>query len=217
MLHLNPFDLHHDVIHEPLLQTRTFQIHNTSKPSQHLDAQTAATPKACYVCLRPTATVLATTQSVDFFYACDGHLIDPGFATQVGEAGDGVSGVRKLGLSEEEIKKVKEEWEERQRKKKEREKAEKEKAKEEDKDKDKSAESKDKKEKTSPSTPTPSPQPTPVPAPKPTHQRYTLHRDMFAMRLTVHRKRRQTEQAKKIAPKLPSAPHNAIRNNTNLS
>lgn len=171
------------------------------------------------MCSRPTPTVLATSQSVDFFYACDGHLTDPGFATQIGESGDGTSGARKLGLSEEEIQKVKEEWEARQKQKKEKEKAEKakEKAKEDEKEKDKETDGKNKDSKKSSSTSTSTPSPHPTPTPKPVHQRYTLHRDVFAMRLAIHRRRRQTEQAKKIAPSLPSAPHNPLPRDANIS
>ncbi|KAJ2987861.1 hypothetical protein NUW54_g9301 [Trametes sanguinea] len=107
------------------------------------------TPKACYVCHKPTTTVLATINTVDFLYTCDTHLSDPGFASQVGTSSDGVGagGAKKMGLSPEEIAKVKAEWEERQKKKAEKAK-EKEKEKEKDKDgKDSStAEDKDKKE-----------------------------------------------------------------------
>ncbi|THH03646.1 hypothetical protein EW146_g10373 [Bondarzewia mesenterica] len=80
-----------------------------------------ATPKACWVCYKPTTTVLATANTTDFIYACDTHLTDPTFASQIGESGDafGPGGANKLGLSAEEIAKVKEEWEERQRLKKE--------------------------------------------------------------------------------------------------
>lgn len=127
-----------------------------------------------------------------------------------------MSGARKLGLSDAEIQKVKEEWEEKQRKK---EKAEKEKekedAKEKEKDKTKEAEDKSNDSKKAPSPTTSAP--TPSPAPKSTHQRYTLHRDIFAMRLTIHRKRRQTEQAKRVAPTLPSAPHNPLPKDANPS
>jgi len=164
------------------------------------------TAKACYICNKPTTTVLATINTVDFIYTCDSHLTDPGFATQVGESTDGVTGggAKKLGLSAEEIAKVKEEWEERQKKKqKEKEQTEKEK------DKDKEAKDKDEKkdDKSKSSTPKASTSPTPSPQPStPTHQRYTLHRDIFAMRLAEHRKRRQTTQAKELAPRLPGAP-----------
>jgi hypothetical protein len=46
--------------------------------------------------------------------------------------------------------------------------------------------------------------------PTPAHQRYTLHRDFFAMRLAEHRKQRQTSQAKALAPRLPGAPRGGL-------
>ncbi|KAH8106314.1 DUF1742-domain-containing protein [Cristinia sonorae] len=166
------------------------------------------TPKACYVCRKPTSTVLATINTVDFIYTCDGHLTDPGFATQVGESSDGASGARKLGLSPEEIAKVKEEWEEKQRKKKEKEK---EKAEDKDKgkEKDETGKQTDKPEKTKTKSPAPS-TPAPSTPTTPTHERYTLHRDIFTLRLTEHRKRRQAAQAKELAPRLPGAPRGGV-------
>ncbi|KAI0751484.1 VPS4-associated protein 1 [Daedaleopsis nitida] len=167
------------------------------------------TAKPCYVCNKPTTTVLATINTVDFLYTCDTHLADPGFASQVGTTDDGVGagGAKKMGLSPEEIAKVKAEWEDRQKKK-----AEKAKENEADKDKgkegtDQDKEAKDKKA-TSPSPgawspPTASASPAPA---TPTHQRYTLHRDIFALRLAEHRRRRQAAQAKELAPRLPGVP-----------
>ncbi|KAH9927118.1 VPS4-associated protein 1 [Epithele typhae] len=164
------------------------------------------TEKACYVCHKPTKTVLATLNTTDFLYTCDTHLADPGFASQVGAVSDGVGagGAKKMGLSSEEIAKVKAEWEERQKKK-----ADKAKEKEKDKDKDKDDKEKDgedeKKSKPSPSL-TPATSASPPPAPTPTHQRYTLHRDIFALRLAEHRRKRQAAQAKDLAPRFPGAP-----------
>lgn len=162
--------------------------------------------------------MLATKDSVDFLYTCDSHLKDPGFATAVGDSSDNVAGARKLKLSEEEIQKVKEEYEEKQKLRKEKAKqAAEEASKKEGKDADKEKEKERGKEKDKPSTPSqqpsqssPSPSATPTPS---AHQRYTLHREMFAMRLNVHRKRRQTAQAKEIAPRLPSAPRAPVTNN----
>ncbi|TFK56133.1 DUF1742-domain-containing protein [Heliocybe sulcata] len=178
--------------------------------------RTAGTPKACWICYKPTTTVLATANTTDFIYACDGHLKDPGFASPVGETNDGVDagGAKKMGLSPEEIAKVKEEWEERQKKKKEKEKAkEKEKELEKGKGEDKD-DQQDKKESPpsvkpkSPVSSASSPAPT---SPSQTHQRFTLHRDIFGMRLAEHRKRRQTAQTKEIAPRLPSAPRAPVQ------
>ncbi|KAI9001318.1 VPS4-associated protein 1 [Trametes punicea] len=180
------------------------------------------TPKACYVCHKPTTTVLATINTVDFLYTCDTHLSDPGFASQVGTSNDGVGagGAKKMGLSPEEIAKVKAEWEERQKKKAER-------AKEKEKDKNKDKDEKDaastgedkakgsgkEADKTLPgslSPPSTSTSPTP---PTPTHQRYTLHRDIFALRLAEHRRRRQVAQARELAPRLPGAPATPLPTN----
>ncbi|KAG5726396.1 hypothetical protein E4T56_gene3919, partial [Termitomyces sp. T112] len=66
--------------------------------------RTTATAKGCYVCYKPTTTVLATVGATDFVYTCPVHLTDRGFASV-------------LGLMEEEIGKIKEEWEEKQKKK----------------------------------------------------------------------------------------------------
>lgn len=159
------------------------------------------------MCSRPTTTVLATSNTVDFIYTCDAHLSDPGFASSVGEAGDAAGGARKLGLSSDEIAKIKEEWDEQQRRK-----ADRLKEKQKANDKDKEGDGKDSEKAKAADTKVPgaltssSPSPGPSPTPTASHQRYSLHRDFFAMRLAVHRKRRQTAQAKEIAPRLPSAP-----------
>lgn len=167
--------------------------------------RTVGTPKACDVCYKPTTTVLATINTTDFIYTCDTHLTDPGFASRVGESNDGVEGARKLGLSPEEIAKVKQEWEDQQKRKKE-----KEAAKKKEKD-DKESADKEKQEGKEGKAPgawtaasSSSSRPTPV------HQRFTLHRDMFALRLSEHRKRRQAAQAKLLAPRLPGAPRGGI-------
>jgi hypothetical protein len=131
------------------------------------------------VCYKPTTTVLATINTVDFLYTCPGHLIDPGFATAMGESSDGVGGARKMGMSPEEIAKVKEEWEEKQKKKQEKEKVKEKEKKDESKDGD---EQKDKDKKGTDTKTFKAPgsnSSTPIPQ-TPTHQRFTLHRDYFA-------------------------------------
>lgn len=132
----------------------------------------------------------------------------------MGDSSDNLAGARKLQLSEEEIQKVKEEYEEKQKRRKEKEKqavddAAKKESKEEEKEKEKEKGKTTEKDKSSttgtqrPSQSPPSSSATPTP---PTHQRYTLHREIFAMRLDVHRKRRLNAQAREVAPRLPSAP-----------
>ncbi|KAF8076081.1 VPS4-associated protein 1 [Lyophyllum atratum] len=170
----------------------------------------AGTAKACYVCYKPTTTVLATINTVDFLYTCPGHLADLGFASSLGGV-ENAAGERKAGLTDEEIAKVKEEWEEKQRKKKEKEK-EKEKESEKNKDKKDSDGTKEKESKRedSKSPKIPSSSSTPKTPPTPLHERYALHRDFFAMRQAEHRKRRQTAQAKDLAPRLPGAPSGTV-------
>jgi AAA-ATPase Vps4-associated protein 1 len=172
------------------------------------------------MCYRPTTTVLATLNTTDFLYTCDGHLTDRGFATLI-EPHDAASGTEaKKMVSDEEIHRVKEEWEERQKRAREKEK-EKEKETAGGKDanleggKDANKESDTKKTPT-PKPPPPPPSPIPVPgsstasAAKPTHQRYTLHRDVWSMRLAEHKKKRQTNAVKEVAPRLPMTPRGGV-------
>ena len=102
---------------------------------------------------------------------------------------------------------MKAEWEEKQKRKaemaKEKE-AGKEKGDDKDSEKPKDESSKDK-------TPPKATSPAPSPAPqKLSHEKYTLHRDMFALRTAEHRRRKQTAQVKELAPRLPGAPRSAV-------
>ncbi|GJJ07668.1 hypothetical protein Clacol_001873 [Clathrus columnatus] len=135
---------------------------------------TTATAKSCFICFRPTTTVLATIN------------------TAVEQ--------EKPKVSDEEIKRIKEEWEEKQRRK--------EKAgdKEKDKNSDKDKKESSPKPKSTPPGPTPMPVITTTTTPKPTHERYVLHRSIWAMRLAEHKKKRQATAAKQVAPRLPIAP-----------
>lgn len=115
--------------------------------------------------------MLATIDTTDFLYTCPTHLTDRAFATPIGEAGDGAQGARKLGLSPEEIAKVKQEWEEVQKKKTEKDKAKGGEDKKSDEKGDVANGSKDKAKA--------EPTPTASVSPAPSHERYTLHRDYF--------------------------------------
>lgn len=160
-----------------------------------------ATAKACYICYKPTTAVLATIDTSDFLYTCTTHLSDHGFATRVLEP----ESENKIGISVEEIAKLREEWEEKQKRKKEKEK---EKA-----DKDKTAEGEKKEDdgKSEKLSKVPGSLPTSGSlSPRPTHEKYILHRDIFALRVSEHRRRRQTSQAKDLAPRLPGAPSSSL-------
>lgn len=143
--------------------------------------------------------MLATVNTVDFLYTCAGHLTDSGFATILS-----ANETRSTGVTEDEIAKVKEEWEEKQRKNLERKKKAKEMSQKDDPKKD------DEKEASKSVPSSLSVSPSPAPTPTPTHERYALHRDYFAMRLAEHRKRKKAAQAKNLAPRLPGAPNGAV-------
>lgn len=135
-------------------------------------------------------------------YTCETHLTDPGFATPIASSPSPAASPAPK-LSEEEIKKIAEEWHAKQKAKKEADEAanDKDKAKGTDGDKDKDEAAKPKSPAKKPTTPAPA-----APTPKPAHPQFALHRQIFAMRQTEHRKRRQAAQAKQVAPKLPITP-----------
>ena len=136
------------------------------------------------------------------------HLTDPGFANPV-EGSDSTGGARKPGLSPEEIAKVKQDWEDLQSRKKEKEEAKKKEKDDKEKTENEKADGKEDKETGKQTSKVPgawTPASLTSPPSTPTHQRFTLHRDIFALRLSDHRKRRQAAQAKLLAPRLPGAP-----------
>ncbi|KAI0469261.1 DUF1742-domain-containing protein [Xylaria cf. heliscus] len=103
-------------------------------------ADTAA--KGCEICFKPSTSVLITPDKQDFFYVCPTHLKDRGFCSPIIDH-DAVAAKKKKEMDEE-VERLKKEYEEKLRKKKEKEKeAEKEKEKEKEKDQDKEKDKKD--------------------------------------------------------------------------
>jgi len=110
-------------------------------------------------------------------------------------------------LTAEEIAQIKADWEEKQKSK-----AEKAKEKEPEKDKgdnkdggkskDESSKGKDKSGGTPPKVT--------LPTATPPHEKYALHRNMFALRTAEHRRRKQSAQAQELAPRLPGAPRSTV-------
>jgi hypothetical protein len=168
---------HYHVFLQFVLQAGQSTLASESDRVSLNSRQTAGTAKACYVCYKPTTTVLATLNTVDFLYTCDAHLTDRGFASKVVDE----STPKKDAVSPDEIAKLKKEWEDQQKKKAEKEKAakEKEKEKKDEKDKDKD-ETKPSSSKTSPSDTPSIPGSLSSSPPPASHERYTLHRDFFA-------------------------------------
>lgn len=98
-------------------------------------ADTAA--RACYICHKPSSSVLITPDNKDFFYVCPVHLKDRNFCSAIVDAEE-QEAKRKQEAMAAEIEKVKKEYEEKQRRKKEKSKEkEKEKEKTDGKDEDK--------------------------------------------------------------------------------
>ncbi|KAF2013800.1 DUF1742-domain-containing protein [Aaosphaeria arxii CBS 175.79] len=101
--------------------------------------------KACWICYKPTTSVMITPDNKDFFYICIGHLSDRGFCQPDADEVAAAAARKKKEEMDREIEKVKKEYEEKQRLKKEKRK-EKEKEKDKDKDKDKDAKAKEQEE-----------------------------------------------------------------------
>ncbi|KAI9717473.1 MAG: hypothetical protein M1828_007173 [Chrysothrix sp. TS-e1954] len=79
--------------------------------------------KPCFICHKPTSTVLITPDDRDFFYACPGHLKDVKFATpqdtsNAEDAKKVEEEKKKKEDLEKQIEKVKKEWEEKEKKRK---------------------------------------------------------------------------------------------------
>lgn len=118
----------------------------------------------------------------------------------------------KKGPSAEEIAKIKQEWEEKEKRKKlEKEKKDKEIEKEDDDKGKQEGKGKAPEETKHTEASATAPGQSPTPPPKSTHERYVLHRDIFSLRVAEHRRRRQTAQAKTLAPLFPGTPTNTIR------
>ncbi|EXJ86387.1 hypothetical protein A1O3_03338 [Capronia epimyces CBS 606.96] len=83
----------------------------------HLRTVAEASSKACYVCHKPTAKVLITPDNKDFFYICVSHLNDRGFASPIVDQ-EAEAAKKRKELMDQEIEKIKQEYEEKQRKKK---------------------------------------------------------------------------------------------------
>ncbi len=138
--------------------------------------------------------MLSTVDVADFLYTCETHLSDPGFATEVSDPE-----TSKPRVSVEEIEKIKREYDEKQKSKK-------------------AAtptigtsESKKNGSEESASASQPSPggsgsASTALAEGRQSHRRFTLHRQYFAMRQDVHRRKENMAKLKEVAPKLPRAP-----------
>jgi len=101
--------------------------------------------KACWVCFKPSTSVLITPDNKDFFYICAGHLKDRQFCRADEDEVAAAAAMKAKEELDREIEKVKQEYDEKQKRKKEKRKA-KEKEKGKDKEKNKDAKKNDEEE-----------------------------------------------------------------------
>lgn len=152
--------------------------------------------KACEVCFKPSTSVLVTPENKDFFYVCLSHLKDRGFCSPIIDQ-EAVAAKKKKEMDDE-LERVKNEYEEKQRKKKEKdskkgEESEKSKddekkdTKETDKKDETNSKSKDKAEDKTPSTPEEEP------------RVFSLQKTFYQQRLD---RKRQAEMAKRNRERL---------------
>ncbi|KAI2632129.1 DUF1742-domain-containing protein [Hypoxylon sp. NC1633] len=156
--------------------------------------------KACEVCFKPSTSVLVTPENKDFFYVCVSHLKDRGFCSPIIDH-DAIAAKKKKEMDDE-LDRVKKEYEERLRKKGKDSKQSEDKEKEKEKEKPKENEEKDSKkpekdepkpndkDKTSDDKP-----PTPEEEPRV----FALQRTFFQQRLD---RKRQVEMAKRNRERL---------------
>jgi hypothetical protein len=111
----------------------------------HLRKVAENASKACWICYKPTTSVLITPNNKDYFYICPGHLLDKGFCTPDPDEAAAAEAKKKKDELDAEIEKVKKEYEEKQKLKRDKRKG---KEKEKDKAKDNEAKSKDDEEDT---------------------------------------------------------------------
>ncbi|KAI4870595.1 DUF1742-domain-containing protein [Hypoxylon rubiginosum] len=71
--------------------------------------------KACEICFKPSTSVLITPENKDFFYVCPSHLKDRGFCTPIIDH-EAIAAKKKKEMDDE-VERVKKEYEEKQRKK----------------------------------------------------------------------------------------------------
>ena len=167
--------------------------------------------KACWVCYRPSSTVLITPDQADWFHICPGHLKDRKFAIPQDE--EDLAEKKRQEELEKEIEAVKKEFEEKMRKKMARRKQkeyekEDEKAEKKEEKKDDENEEKEKEAKLSELEKKKEPSKAVIEGPR----IFELHKNFYQMRL---QKKRDAEAAKRAKERMqntqfPSVPSGGL-------
>ena len=103
----------------------------------HLRRVADTASKACFICYKPSASVLITPDSKDFFYVCPSHLKDSNFCTPSAAEAAVLAEKKKQEELDGEIEKIKQEYELKKKKKQEKRQEKNDKDKTDSKDKDK--------------------------------------------------------------------------------
>ena len=106
--------------------------------------------KGCFICYKPTSSVLTTPDNKDYFYICPAHLKDRNFALPTEDEAKAIEEKKKKEALDKEIQLVKKEYEEKLQRKKEKSKkkdAEKDKAEKKEEEQDEAKLEKEKDEK----------------------------------------------------------------------
>ncbi|KAF9887874.1 hypothetical protein FE257_009534 [Aspergillus nanangensis] len=178
----------------------------------HLRRVADSSAKACYICYKPSTSVMITPDNKDYFYVCPSHLKDKNFCSPVVDSEDQAAKQKQEAMARE-IEKVKKEYEEKQQKKKQKDKeknsSDKSKDKNDDqskkdddadeKERDQKIESIKKSESDNPSTP-----------PDDSPRVFTLHRNFYQMRIDrlrnaeAAKRNRQRMQDPSFFPSVPT-------------
>lgn len=187
-----------------------------SKNLYHRRLVAESSAKACWICYKPSSTVLVTPENDDWFHVCPGHLKDNKFA--IAKDAEDLAEKKRQEELDKEIEAVKKEFEEKMRKKLDRRKQkeyekeyEKEGKKEEKKKEEKQdeADEKEKEDKLKELEKKKEPAKTVVEGPRV----FELHKNFYNMRL---QKKRDAEMAKRNRERFrnptlfPSVPSNDV-------
>ncbi|KAF1983024.1 DUF1742-domain-containing protein [Aulographum hederae CBS 113979] len=167
--------------------------------------------KACWICYKPSTSVLITPDNKDFFYICVGHLKDRSFCTPDAAEASAAEERKKKEELDKEIELVKKGYEEKVKKRKERRKEkEKEKGKEskDEKKQDEEEDKKDEKEKEEKIKELEKKEPQAEAGDGP--RIFALHRNFYQMRLDrirnaeIAKRNRERMKSPNLFPSVPS-------------
>ncbi|RGB26212.1 VPS4-associated protein 1 [Rhizophagus diaphanus] len=171
----------------------------------------ATTDKPCFICNKYTSSVLRTDNGLDWFYTCESHLSDRGFATPIPEPEPEpklpvVQSTRVSISQKDDSSKSKSDPDINQEKDKSNDSTKVESKQQEGSEDNVKEQTEDKQQVATPKSPE-KPQPPKSTKPK----QYKLHSNIFYLREDKLNKKRQKEEAQKILSKLPNVPKNSLQ------